>query len=187
MPTISTPAAESKTPDPARSAAGKKAAATRKRTAAKKATRVVTMDAKRTAGDARKSADTVTGDAKRTASAARTAARAAGQASEAEAKVRVAQVRQLAERSVDLPVGVSLVARDSLVSTVRGLTTTLGNRARMERELTRYERRGASVRNRFERQVEQTRSSFERGVRERRSRVTKLVGDAQSRIGSITP
>jgi hypothetical protein len=187
MPTSTTTGGQSKTPDPARSAAGKKAAATRKRTAAKQATRVVTMDAKRTAGDARKSADTVTADTRRTVSAARTAARAAGRASEAEAKVRATQVRQFAERSVDLPVGVGLIARDSLVSTVRGLTTTLGNRARMERELTRYERRGASARNRFERQVEHTRTSFERGVRERRSRVTKLMGDAQSRIGSITP
>ena len=155
MATSNTPSGQRRTPDPARSAAGKKAAATRKRTAAKQA--------------------------------ANTAARATAQATDAETRVRATQVRQLAERTLDVPVGVGLVARDSVVSTVRGLATTFGDRTRMERQIARYERRGASARNRFERQVEQTRKSFERGARERRSRVTKLVGEAQRRIGSIAP
>src|SRR5579875_3281054 len=168
MATSSTRSGQSKTPDPARSAAAKKAAATRKRTAARQSTRAA----------ARATVKATDATAQATEAAAR--------ATEAEARVRAGQMRQLAERTVDLPVGVGLVARDTFVSTVRGLATTLGDRARMERELARYERRGARARNRFERQVEQTRSSFERGVRARRARVTRLVGEAQSRIGSIT-
>jgi hypothetical protein len=149
--------------------AGRKAAATRKRTQAAKAGSTVRTDAERTARDVR------------------SAAEATSSATRAETRVRVTQVRQLAERSMNVPVGVGLVARDNLVSTVRGLAGTLSDRGRIERELSRYERRGASARNRFERQVRRTRTSFERGVRHRRSDVTKLMSEAQHRIGSIAP
>ncbi len=64
----------------------------------------------------------------------RAAARATARATEAEAKVRATQVRQSAERTVDLPSGVGLIARDSILSTVRGLATTPGDRTRVERE-----------------------------------------------------
>ena len=154
----------SKTPDPARSAAAKKAAATRKRTAAKQAADHAVTATRTAAGDA---------------------ATATLHASEAEAKARTAQVLQFAERTVDVPVGAGLLARDSIVSTVRGLATTFGDRSRMERELARYEHRGASARNRFGHQVERTRAGFERGVRARRVRVTEFVGNAQNRIGSF--
>jgi hypothetical protein len=130
----------------------------------------------------------VKADARRTATDARTAAQDAADATAAEAKVRATQVRQLAERTVNVPVGASLVARDNLVSTVRsirGLAENLGDRSTLERELDRYERRGASARNRFERQVRRTRTTFEREVRQRRAHVTKLVNDAQHRIGSL--
>jgi hypothetical protein len=129
----------------------------------------------------------VKGDAKRIVTDARTAASAAGSATEAEAKVRASQVRAIAERTVYVPVGAGLLARDNLVSTVRGLASTIGDRTQMERELARYERRGASARNRFEREVRRTRTSFGREVRQRRSRVSHLVSEAQHRIGSIAP
>ena len=44
-----------------------------------------------------------------------------------------------------------------------------------ERQLRRYERRGATARNRFERQVRSTRTRFERELRQRRSRVERTV------------
>ena len=69
-----------------------------------------------------------------------------------------------------VPVGASLLARDNLVSTVKGLATKYSTRAGLERELKRYERRGATARNRFERQVRRTRTRFERELRQRRSR-----------------
>lgn len=152
-----------------RSAAGRKAAATRKRNQTRRATAAVKGDAKRTVTDAHTAAETAT------------------DATQAETRVLAEQVRQLAQRTVNVPVGAGLIAGDSFVTTVRGIATTLGDRARMERELGRYERRGAGARNRFERQVRRTRTNFEREVRRRRARMTDLVSEAQHRIGSLAP
>ncbi|MDQ6778329.1 MAG: hypothetical protein M3071_19395 [Actinomycetota bacterium] len=87
----------------------------------------------------------------------------------------VEQVQQLAERAVLVPVGAGLIARDTLVSSVRGLTTKISTREGVERELKRYERRGATARNRFERQVGKTRTRFERDLRQRRKSVERTV------------
>src|SRR5438105_1120222 len=81
----------------------------------------------------------------------------------------------LIERALLVPVGASLLVRDNLVSTVRGLVTRYQTRAGLERELKRYERRGATARNRFERQVRRTRTRVERELRQRRSRVERAV------------
>ena len=81
-----------------------------------------------------------------------------------------------------VPVGASLLARDNLVSTVKGLATKYGTRASVERELKRYERRGASARNRFERQVRRTRTKFERELRQRRTRVERTVKQNRRRV-----
>ncbi|HZE03813.1 MAG TPA: hypothetical protein VE127_01230 [Solirubrobacteraceae bacterium] len=94
--------------------------------------------------------------------------------------MQTAQV--LAERAVLVPVGASLLARDNLVSTVRGLATRYGTRASMQRELARYERRGASARNRFERQVRRTRTRFERELRQRRTTVERTVRQNRRRV-----
>ena len=95
--------------------------------------------------------------------------------SSAHATTRVGQVQQIAERAVLVPVGAGLVARDNLVSTVRGLATRYRTRAGVERELKRYERRGASARNRLERQVRRTRTKFERELRQSRTRFERTV------------
>lgn len=87
----------------------------------------------------------------------------------------VEQAQQIAERAVLVPVGASLVARDNLVSTVKGLATKYRTRAGLEREIKRYERRGATARNRFERQVRRTRAKFERELRQRRTGVERTV------------
>ena len=79
-------------------------------------------------------------------------------------KTRIAQAQVIAERAVLVPVGASLLARDNLVSTVKGLASKYSTRANLERELKRYERRGATARNRFERQVRRARTRFERGA-----------------------
>jgi hypothetical protein len=88
----------------------------------------------------------------------------------------------LAERAVLVPVGAGLLARDNLVSTVRGLATKYRTRASAERELKRYERRGASARNRFERQVRRTRTRFERELRQRRSTVERTMRQNRRRV-----
>jgi len=100
---------------------------------------------------------------------------AASTTSSTQPKTRAEQVHVLAERAVLVPMGASLLARDNVVSSVKGLATKYRTRTALERELNRYERRGATARNRFERQVRRTRTKFERELRQRRSRVERTV------------
>jgi hypothetical protein len=97
-------------------------------------------------------------------------------------KTTVQQAQEIAERVVLVPVGASLLARDNLVSTVKGLTTKYRTREGVERELKRYERRGVTARNRFERQVRKTRTRFEREMRQRRTRVERTVKQNRRRL-----
>jgi hypothetical protein len=116
-------------------------------------------------------------------------------------------VQQLAEKVVLVQVGASLIVRDNVVSTVKGIRETVTDPTVVQRRLARYEKRGARARNRFERQVRATRKRFERDLRQRRSqvqddlrsarndisrqsnalgsRVERIVSDAQHRIGSV--
>jgi hypothetical protein len=105
---------------------------------------------------------------------ARSSARTAGRSSvrrtrTSTSSTRGTQFQQIAERAMLVPFGAGLVAQENFVSTVRGLATKYGTRASVEREIKRYEQRGATARNRFERQVRRTRTQFERALRERRS------------------
>jgi hypothetical protein len=90
-------------------------------------------------------------------------------------KTPIEQAQALAERVVNVPVGASLLARDNFVASVKSLTTKYSTRAGVERELKRFERRGATARNRFERQVRRARTRFERQVRQRRSLIERTV------------
>ncbi len=98
--------------------------------------------------------------------------------------------------------------RDNVVSTVKGIRETVTDPSTVvQRQLSRYEKRGAKARNRFERQVRTTRKRFERDLSQRRSRVQSdlraarddlsrqsgafssrvelIVSDAGHRIGSV--
>jgi hypothetical protein len=97
-------------------------------------------------------------------------------------KTVVDQAQEIAERAVLVPVGASLLVRDNLVSTVKGLATRYSTRAGFEKELKRYERRGVTARNRFERQVRKTRTRFERELRQRRTRVERSVKQNRRRF-----
>jgi hypothetical protein len=97
-------------------------------------------------------------------------------------KTPVEQVQVIAERAMLVPVGASLMVRDNLVSTVKGLATKYRTRASLERELRRYERRGATARNRLERQVRRTRTRVERDLRQRRTRVERTVKQNRRRF-----
>ena len=92
------------------------------------------------------------------------------------------QARTMAERAVLVPVGASLLVRDNLVSTAKGFATKYRTRTGLEREIKRYERRGASARNRFERQVRRTRTKFERELRQRRTRLERGVKQSSKRV-----
>ena len=116
---------------------------------------------------------------RKTATARKTAA---GTTTSTQPKTPVEQVQEFAERAVLVPVGASLLARDNLVSTILGFATKYRTRAGVERELKRYERRGATARNRFERQVRKTRTRFERELRQRRTRVERTFRQNRRRF-----
>jgi len=75
--------------------------------------------------------------------------------------------------------------RGQRTGTTNSRRSSASTRAAAERELKRYERRGATARNRLERQVRRSRTRFEKQSDAITSRVEKLVSDAQTRIGSI--
>jgi hypothetical protein len=93
-----------------------------------------------------------------------------------------AYARQTAERSVDVPVGVALTMADRVNELVEPFTArqSAGRelrsiRTRVERELNRFERRGASARRRARTRVRQTRSRVQRSVKQRRREVQTTV------------
>ena len=139
-----------------RQAAGKKAAATRKRNAA-------TRQARTTRASAQRSNQSTRGTARRAASTASTRA-------DAEAK-RVEGLGYQAERAVLVPVGAALVARDSVLEAARPFRSTKG----VEREIKKFERRGVRARNDAQRQVKRTRTRVEREIRQRRQQAERLV------------
>lgn len=201
--TTDTPSPRSET-----SIRGQKAAATRKRNAAVKAAKQTRGSARATATTAKTSAKATRATARRTTTEAEQTFEATAEAVEAEAKVRVNQVQQLAEKLMLVQVGAGLTVRDNVVSTVKGIRETVTEPSVViQRRLDRYEKRGVKARNRFERQVRTTRKRFERDLRQRRSqvqgdlrsaradvsrqsnaigsRVERIVSDAQQRIGSV--
>src|SRR5437867_8059199 len=89
-----------------------------------------------------------------------------------------AYARQAAERSVDLPFGAALTVADRVTEIVEPFTARQSAnrelksiRTRVERELNRFERRGASARRKARTRVRQTRNRVERELKQRRRRV----------------
>ncbi|HEY6396815.1 MAG TPA: hypothetical protein VIX82_05110 [Solirubrobacteraceae bacterium] len=103
-------------------------------------------------------------------------------ASTTQPRTPIAQVQNLAERAVLIQVGASLVARDTLVSTVKGLSSRHRTRSALGRELERYERRGATARTRLEHEMHATRKRLEHDLGQRRSRLERSVRDRRSRF-----
>ncbi len=94
----------------------------------------------------------------------------------------VSYVRQTAERSVDVPVGVALTVTDRVSDIVEPFTTRQtanrelkSMRTRAERELNRLERRGASARRKSRTRVRRTRNRVERELNRRRRNVRTAV------------
>jgi hypothetical protein len=179
--TPSTPR-KSANPRSAASIRAQKAAATRKRNAAIKAAQETRTAARATATTAKSSTKTTRASARRTATDAQQTAQATTAAAEAEAKVRVNQVQQLAEKALLVQVGAGLTVRDNVVSTVKELRDTVSSPTAIQRRLTRYEQRGVKARNRFERQVRSTRTKFESDLRHRRSSIEGTVSRNRTRV-----
>ncbi len=117
--------------------------------------------------------------ARNTAGSSRTRAEAT---TSTQPKTHVQQVQELAERAILVPIGAGLLARENLVSTAKGIATKYSTRTNLERELKRFERRGATARNRLERRVRRTRTRVERELRQRRTRVQRTVKQNRRRI-----
>jgi|tagenome__1003787_1003787.scaffolds.fasta_scaffold19439960_1 hypothetical protein len=132
-----------------RQATAKKAAATRKRNAASSSAKRTRTNARRTTTSAR----TTTKAARETGRAARTTARQAARTTARRASAegtRLEGVARQAERALLIPVGAALEARDRVVDTARTYT----NRSLTQRQLNRFERRGATALRRNRRAVE---------------------------------
>ena len=90
--------------------------------------------------------------------------------------------RQTAERTVDVPVGAALTVADRVTELVEPFTgrqtanrELKSIRTRVERELNKLERRGASARRKTRTRVRQTRNRVERELKQRRRRVETTV------------
>jgi hypothetical protein len=98
------------------------------------------------------------------------------------AKTMAEQVSVLAEKAVIVPIGASLIVRDDLRTALRKLQKKYTTSAGLEKELTRYEKRGARARNRFEKQVRSQRTKFEREIKARRKDLEKQSSAVTSRV-----
>jgi hypothetical protein len=93
-----------------------------------------------------------------------------------------AYARHTAERSVDVPVGAALTVADRVNEIIEPFTKRASAerelrtvRTRVERELNRFERRGASARRKTRTRVRQTRNRVERELKQRRRKVQTTV------------
>lgn len=117
---------------------------------------------------------------KRSASARKAAATRRRNAARRDARrftpARLEGIQRQAERALLIPVGATLAARDAIADAV----TT---RSRFRRQLSRFERRGATAvrrgRGRIERRARATRRDTRRGVGQLQSDVAGLVDRVQ--------
>jgi hypothetical protein len=100
----------------------------------------------------------------------------------------VTYARQTAERTVDVPVGAALTVADRVTDIVEPFTGRQSAnrelkaiRTRVERELNRLERRGATARRKTRTRVRRTRGRFERELTRRRRRVQATVKHNRTR------
>jgi hypothetical protein len=156
-----------------RETAAQKAATTRKTNATKRSTAAKKAAGTRAADRGAAARSTTARKTKASATRARTTAARQTAAAKQEAKGPVSRVTDIAETAVLVPVGAALIARDELVATIENLRSTFGTRAKAERELRRFERRGSTAVKRIERDARKTRTRLEREMRERRERLEK--------------
>jgi hypothetical protein len=116
---------------------------------------------------------------KRAAASRSASAKRAAATREINQRTAVQQAQAVAERAVLVPVGAALTATDRVTETVADLAKTYGTRARaqkrIQRDVKRFERRGATARNRFERELKRTRTRVERELRQRRASAVRTV------------
>jgi uncharacterized protein GlcG (DUF336 family) len=98
------------------------------------------------------------------------------------ARNRVQLVQGFAERAVLVQVGAALEARDAVVGTVGSIADTATNRSHAERQLKKFERRGATARTQLDRELRKTRTRVQRELRQRRQRLERSVKRNRTRL-----
>lgn len=156
-----------------RQAAAKKAAATRKRNAANQRNGSAKASARRTAVSAQ-----TTGRAASTT--AKQAGRVAARRAEA-ATMRLEAFGRQVERTLLIPVGAALEARDRVTETVR----TYSDGEHTREQLNRFERRGATALRRNRRAVERQAKDVRELVEQRANGVQSWADDAVGRVRSL--
>ena len=96
-----------------------------------------------------------------------------------------ARARQLAERAVLIPIGAALEARDRVSGTIGDLAAPYRSRSALERQLTRFERRGGKARTQLEREVRKTRTRLEREGRRARRNLDARVEVLSDRVENV--
>ena len=97
------------------------------------------------------------------------------------------------ERAVNVPLGATLVASDAVTETVDSLRSALGStdslgkelqlrRKRLEAEVQRFERRGATARTRIEKDLKGRRTRLEKDLKAGRSTAEQLVQKSVERV-----
>src|SRR5919199_5884062 len=198
-----TPTIDGQTAAERRSAAAKKAAATRARNRAATARETAERNAERKAaatraGDRAATArETAERNAERKAAATRAGDRAATARETAERNAErkaavvdqrrspAARVQDYAERAVLVQVGATLIARDAIASTVEGLRAKYASPEKAQRELARFERRGATARAQLERELRERRARVESAVQGRLSAGAQVAAKVQERVAGL--
>src|SRR3954454_1894919 len=153
-----------------RQATAKKAAATRKRNAAKGSASRTRASARSTTRSARSTARSARSTGRAARSTARQAARTTARRASAE-QTRLEGLARQAERWALIPIGVALEARDQIVDTARTYT----NRNKAQRQLNKFERRGATALRRNRRAVGRQVNGFSVSPGEVTERVRSLA------------
>jgi hypothetical protein len=113
----------------------------------------------------------------------------ASQPKPAPEKTVVTYVRETAERTVDIPVGAALTARDRVEEAVEPWTQSVSRerelkslRIQVSRELNRFERRGGQARRKTTQRVRRTRNRIERELKQRRRTVERTVKQNRAKV-----
>ena len=108
----------------------------------------------------------------------------------------IERVQKAAERAVLVPLGATLVARDSARETAGSVREAFAStdalskeiqlrRKRVQAEVKRFERRGATARNQFERDIKARRTRLEKEMKARRTRLENVTGEWTSQLRSV--
>src|SRR5919202_494927 len=177
-----TPTIDGQTAAERRSAAAKKAAATRARNRAATARETAERNAERKAaatraGDRAATArETLEHNAERKAAATRAADRAV---------TARETLEDNAERALLVQVGATLIARDAIASTVEGLRAKYASPGKAQRELARFERRGATARAQVERELRERRARVENAVQGGLNAGAEVAAKVQERVAGL--